>query len=119
MELRRLRQVMLVAGDLEAQLRFYESTLGLRLQFRDGARWAQLQAGDVSFALAAPEEGMGAPPGALLPVFEVADLDAALTELRGAGHAPGPVREMGAHGRSAVVSDPAGVRLVLHQRPGP
>jgi predicted enzyme related to lactoylglutathione lyase len=114
--LKKLRQVYVVAGDLEAQVRFYGETLGLETQFRDGDRWVQFAAGGVSFAVASAAEGQGAPPGTVVPVFEVEDLDLALAELSHGGHAVHPVRDMGAHGRTAVVLDPAGTRTMLFQR---
>ena len=116
MIVKKLRQVYVVARDLEAQSRFYAETLGLALQFRDGDRWVQFQAGDASFALSSAAEGDGAPPGVAIPVFEVEDLDAATRELSAAGRAPGAIRDMGDHGRTAMVVDPGGARLVLFQR---
>ena len=116
MKVKKLRQVFLVASDLEAQVRFFGTTLGLPLQFRDGERWVQFQAGEVSFALTSPEEGQGVPPRVPVPVFEVESLDVALEELRGSGHGVGAVRDMGSHGRTCLVRDPAGTPLVLFQR---
>ena len=116
MQIKKLRQVYLVAADLAAAVQFYGETLGLTLQFRDGDRWVQFQAGDVSFALASPEEGMGAPVGVPVPVFEVIDLDGALTEIHAQGHRAGDIRDMGSHGRTASVTDPNGAQLVLFQR---
>jgi predicted enzyme related to lactoylglutathione lyase len=60
---------------------------------------------------------MGAPPDVPVPVFEVDDLDAALAELQGAGHAAGRIRNMGAHGRTAAIRDPSGAFLVLFAKP--
>jgi predicted enzyme related to lactoylglutathione lyase len=112
----KLRQVFVVAKDLEAQVRFLGETLGLETAFRDGDRWVQFKAGDVSLALASEAEGRGAPAGVPVPVFEVEGLDAALSDLRQAGASIGEVRDMGAHGRTAHVLDPAGVRFLLFQR---
>jgi len=116
MQIQKLRQVYIVAEDFEAQVKFYGETLGLTLQFRDGNRWAQFQAGGVSLAIASAEEGQGARPNVPVPVFEVDDLGAALGTLTASGHTVGAVRDMGAHGRSAAVHDTAGVQLVLFQR---
>ncbi|HVN83320.1 MAG TPA: VOC family protein [Candidatus Binatia bacterium] len=115
-QIKKLRQVYLVAADLAAAVKFYGGTLGLPLQFRDGDRWVQFQAGEVSFALASEAEGMGAPVGVPVPVFEVADLDAARAELAASGHRTGDVRDMGKHGRTATVVDPNSAHLVLFQR---
>ncbi|HUI25770.1 MAG TPA: VOC family protein, partial [Candidatus Kryptonia bacterium] len=106
MQIKKLRQVYIVAADLAAAVKFYGETLGLALQFRDADRWVQFQAGEVSFALASEAEGMGAPVGVAVPVFEVSDLDAALHELAALGHRTGTIRDMGNHGRTAGVNDP-------------
>ncbi len=117
MKIRKLRQVFVVAKDLEAQVRFASATLGLEQAFRDGDRWVQFKAGDVSFALASEAEGGGAPAGVPVPVLEVeGSFDAALAEARAGGASIGEVRDMGAHGRTAHLTDPAGVRFVLFQR---
>jgi predicted enzyme related to lactoylglutathione lyase len=116
MKVKKLRQVFVVAEELERAVRFWQGTLGLELAFRDGERWVQFEAGGVSFALASAAEGQGAPPGVPVPVFEVEDLDAALSELRAAGAVVGALRDMGAHGRTAAAIDPGGARIVLFQR---
>jgi predicted enzyme related to lactoylglutathione lyase len=116
MQVKKLRQVFIVTANAEAQVRFYAETLALPLQFRDGARWIQFQAGEISFALASPEEGQGAPANVPVPVFEVADLDGAMRELTAAGHVCGGIRDMGAHGRTMMVTDPGGARIMLFQR---
>jgi catechol 2,3-dioxygenase-like lactoylglutathione lyase family enzyme len=115
-KVKKLRQVFVVAKDLERAVRFWKDTLGLELAFRDGDRWVQFKAGDVSFALASDAEGQGAAPGEPVPVFEVDDLAAALVELRAAGVEVGSLRDMGAHGRTAAAIDPSGARFVLFQR---
>ena len=113
MQVKRLRQVYLVSPDLEARVKFYGKVLGLRQQFRDGDRWVQFQAGEVSLALASQAEGMGAPRDTPIPVFEVTDVDQARTELEQLGYAVTSVRDMGAHGRMTGASDPGGAYLVL------
>ena len=109
--------MLVVATDIEKQARFYQETLGLHLQFRDGNRWVQFQAGDVSFALADPSEAPGVPQGASVPVFEVTELDGAVRELAAGRYAVGTVRDMGAHGRTVMVNDPGGACFVLFQKP--
>ena len=111
----RLRQVFTHARDFDAQCRFYEA-VGFSLQFRDGDRWAQFHAGDVSFALACADEALGAAPGEWMPVFEVASLDTALAAIEAAGGSAGEVRDMGDHGRTVRVADAAGAPLALFAR---
>ena len=116
MEVRKLRQVYIVADDVEATARFYLETLGLKEQFRDGANWVQLSAGDVSLAIASASEGQGAPAGQPVPVFEVDDLEAALAAVSAGGGSAGEVRDMGEHGRTALATDPSGARISFFQR---
>lgn len=116
MEVKRLRQVYIVADDVEAVARFYLETLGLQEQFRDGANWVQLSAGDISLAIASPAEGQGAPAGQPVPVFEVDDLEAALAAVTSGGGSAGDVRDMGDHGRTALATDPSGARISFFQR---
>lgn len=116
MNIKKLRQIFIATEHADQQAAFYEKTLGLSVQFRDGSRWIQFQAGDVSIALASREESMGAPLDVPVPVFEVDDLDGAITELRANGQQPGEIRDMGAHGRTAPIRDPSGAFLVLFQK---
>ena len=115
-EVKKLRQVYIVADDVEAAARFYGETLGLQEQFRDGANWVQLSAGDVSLAIASASEGQGAPAGQPVPVFEVDDLEAAIAAVTAAGGSAGEVRDMGDHGRTALATDPQGARISFFQR---
>lgn len=113
MRIKKLRQVFIPSENIEQRIPFYADVLGLALQFRDGDRWVQFKAGDISIALAGSEESMGAPLDVPVPVFEIDDLDAALAELRAKGGETGAVRDMGAHGRTALIRDPSGAFLVL------
>lgn len=108
MAVKRLRQVFVVAADFEAQAAFLERALGLTLQFRDGEQWAQFDAGDVSLALAGPRESLGVPSGRPVAVFETDDLEGLMVSVEAAGGTCGGVRDMGAHGRTVLITDPAG-----------
>lgn len=116
MAVKRLRQVFVVPGDLDAAASFYEQTLGLSQQFRDGDNWVQFGAGDVSFALASETEGQGAPAGVAIPVFEVDDLEETLAAATAGGATAAAIRDMGDHGRTVLVTDPTGARFSLFQR---
>ena len=118
MNIKKLRQVYIATDKADLQASFYEKTLGLTLQFRDGERWIQFKTGDVSLAITSREESMGAPLDVPVPVFEVDDLDSAIGELRGRGHQTGEIRDMGAHGRTVAIRDPSGAFLVLFQKAG-
>jgi predicted enzyme related to lactoylglutathione lyase len=114
--IKRLRQVFLVATDFEQQLDFFERALGIKQKFRDGAEWAQFDTGETSLALAGPREALGAAPGTSVPVFEVADLDAFLAAVLAGGGSHGAVRDMGAHGRTALARDPSGAVIAALQK---
>lgn len=117
MAVKRLRQVFVaVAADFDAQCTFYQQALGLELMFRDGAHWAQFKAGDVTFALAGERESLGAEPSHAVPVFEVADLDAQLADVRRSGGGHGAIRDMGAHGRTVLCRDPNGATFAMLQK---
>jgi predicted enzyme related to lactoylglutathione lyase len=116
MKVKKLRQVYIATDEIDRQAAFYENVLGLALQFRDGNRWIQFKTGDVSIALASPAESMGAPLDVPVPVFEIDDLDGALAELRTQGREVGTTRDMGTHGRVAMIRDPSGAFLVLFEK---
>ena len=109
----RVRQVFISARDFDGQCRFYEQILGLSLQFRDGDNWAQFSAGDISLAVAASEETMGAAPGSWVPVFEVEDMEATLNAVESAGGSHGSIRDMGEHGRTVLAADAAGCQFAM------
>lgn len=117
MGIKRIRQVFIVARELEQQCAFYRDALGMTLKFRDGNEWAQFDGGDVSFALAGPREALGAAPGTAVPVFEVTDLEAFLLTVVEGGGTHGAVRDMGAHGRTVLVRDPCGAVVAALQKP--
>lgn len=113
---RRLRQVYLVAGDLDRQAKFYAEVLGLQLQFRDGDRWVQFSLGDTTLALASEQEGMGGDTNVPALVLDVEDLRAAVGELVAQGCLVRAERDMGPHGTAVAIKDPQGVHLVLFQK---
>src|SRR5690606_23342182 len=85
MAVKRLRQVYIAAGDVDSVSDFLARVLGLEEQFRDGDRWAQFRAGDVSLAVAGESEWRGAARGSAVPVFEVDDLAAMVEAATAAG----------------------------------
>jgi predicted enzyme related to lactoylglutathione lyase len=119
MTVKRLRQVYVVADDVDAAAAFYADALGLELQFRDRDRWVQFGAGDVSVAIASSEESGGAKPGTAVPVFEVDDLDASIAAATGAGAVLAARRDMGEHGSMATLVELSGALIALFTRPAP
>ena len=66
-------------ADMEAAVAFYGDVVGLKLLRREGAAWAEFDAGPVRFALHAGHEDAVTPGGTA--VLEVDDLDAARRRL--------------------------------------
>jgi catechol 2,3-dioxygenase-like lactoylglutathione lyase family enzyme len=107
----RLGHVVLPVADLERALGFVEEALGLPLRFRDGDRYAALDAGTGTLALAAPAEHVVA--GAPAIGLEVADLGEASARLRGTSATIiGEIVETD-HDRRLAFSDPDGNVFVL------
>lgn len=115
MPIKRLRQVIGRSDDLDRDIPYWES-LGLELQFRDGDRFAQLAAGDVSVALASAEESFDLEPGRWLPVFEVDQIEETLSTVAAAGGEAGEIRDMGSHGRTVLIRQADGPSAALFQR---
>ncbi|HUR78329.1 MAG TPA: VOC family protein [Acidimicrobiales bacterium] len=109
-----VHHVSINVEDVATAVTFYTELLGLRV--RDdrpdfGFDGAWLNAGDQQLHLIA-----GAVPSAKGQHFavRVADLDAVIAELRGAGVAVSEASPVGT-GRQAFVSDPSGNLVELHQ----
>jgi predicted enzyme related to lactoylglutathione lyase len=108
----RIGSVLYPAKDVEAAVAFYRDALGLAVKFQDGSRFAALDGGGTTFAIAGQEEDItGGEPAVS---FKVDDVEAKTAELIAAGaqllHGP----EEGPHEIRAVLRDPAGNRFVLY-----
>ena len=109
--------LMQPVDDLDAALRFYRDGLGLSVKFRDGERFAALDAGGFTLALAAAGERVVDTPAL---AWRVDDIDAALARLVAAGARIVSPSEKGPHEWRAVLRDVAGHPLVLTaKRPTP
>jgi predicted enzyme related to lactoylglutathione lyase len=106
--------LVLPVHDLEAALRLYRDTLGWRLRFQDGDRYAALdtESGSGSggraarLALAtASEQPVGGSPALLVKVKDVTQAIAALTQVGAMVVAPVAI---GSHEIRAAVEDPDG-----------
>jgi len=110
-----LAYLSLFVKDLPASKRFYVDLLGLKL-LEDEAWGAALQAGSVQIMLH-PRENADEQHVEL--VFDVLDLDEAMSEARASGleilEEP-EKREWG--DRDGAVADPDGNRIYLRERPG-
>ncbi|MDT8912657.1 VOC family protein [Amycolatopsis sp. PS_44_ISF1] len=99
-------------ADVEAAVRFYAGAFGLATKFVDGGRYAALDAGPTTLALAGPGEDVtGGVPAASFKVPEVAAALAAVVARGGSVVRP---PETGPHEVRAVARDPWGNTLVLY-----
>ena len=108
----RLGTVLYVVDDLSAAVAFYRDALGLPVRFRDGDRFAAIDAGGVTLGLTGPAEDVT--DGSVAASFKVADVPAAVRALTAAGAALVRGPEAGPHEVRAVLRDPAGNPLVLY-----
>ncbi|MDX6739433.1 VOC family protein [Actinocorallia sp. A-T 12471] len=107
----RLGHILLPVSDLAVALAFYRETLGLKVKFQDGDRYAALDLGGATLALAAPAEQPA--PGVTTLGLKVADVTVTAAALRASGAAVSEVTE-GAHEQRALLHDPDGNPLVLY-----
>jgi predicted enzyme related to lactoylglutathione lyase len=107
----RIGNVLYTAEDVTAAVRFYRDALGLTVKFQDGDRFAALDGGGTTFAIAGPEEQIVREPAVSFKVDDVAAMTDTLTAA-GAELVRGP--EEGPHEIRAVLRDPAGNPFVLY-----
>ena len=106
-----LKQVVHPVDDVRAAVAFYGAVLGLPTRFVDGDRYAALDAGTSTLAVAADTEDVACVAAA---AFKVDDVDAFTERVLSAGgrviHAPTD----GPHERRVVVSDPWDNRVIAY-----
>ncbi len=118
MNVRAVDFVLLGVSDVERAVRFYRDTLGLRPAGEWPPDWYEFDAGGTTIAIAKPPPEAPQPPysGGTSVALAVADVKAALEELRARGVTivqevyESPVCFMG------LIADPDGNLLWLHQR---
>jgi predicted enzyme related to lactoylglutathione lyase len=103
--------VLYGAADVDQAVAFYRDALGLTVKFQDGDRYAALDGGGTTFAIAGPAEQIADQPVASFKVDDVAVVAERLTAA-GAELIRGP--EEGPHEIRAVLRDPAGNSFVVH-----
>ena len=107
-----IRNVLHPVADVAAAAAFYRDVFGFGEKFVDGDRYAALDAGGVTLALAGPAEDVtGGVPAASIKVDVVAD---ALTALERAGGSIVSAAQQGPHEVRAVARDPWGNTLVVY-----
>jgi predicted enzyme related to lactoylglutathione lyase len=107
----KIGNVLYGADDVAAAVAFYRDGLGLKVKFQDGERFAALDGGGATFALAGPEEQVAAGPAVSFKVDDVAAMTRRLIAA-GAELVRGP--EEGPHEIRAVLRDPAGNSFVVY-----
>jgi predicted enzyme related to lactoylglutathione lyase len=107
-----LRNVLHPVADVAAATNFYQQALGLGVKFVDGDRYAGLDAGGTTLALAGPAEDITS--GIAAPSFKVSDVDAALTQITAAGGNVVRAPETGPHEIRAVAHDPWGNTIIVY-----
>ncbi len=108
----KLGNVLIPVNDLDKAVTFYTEVLGLTLKFKDGDRFAALDAGGVTIALAAQAEQVAGAVTA--PSYKVGDVAEAVRDLTAAGAELVSGPEAGPHEIRAVLRDPSGNVLVLY-----
>ncbi|MBM3678366.1 MAG: VOC family protein [Actinobacteria bacterium] len=108
----RLGHVLLPVEEMDTALAFFEGVLGLSLRFRDGSRYAALDAGEGTIALLDPSEQPVRHEVAI--GLKAADLDALEQRVRAAGaEIVRPLAET-EHERSFAFRAPGGAVLVAY-----
>jgi catechol 2,3-dioxygenase-like lactoylglutathione lyase family enzyme len=116
MDVVKVSSVYYVVGDMDRALGLFRDTLGLKLKFQDGDKWAQFDVNGTQVAVATPAPGQVPPGGGATLVLEVKDLDAARAELADKGLRPSDIVSMGSHGRFFTVKDADGNPLQFFAR---
>lgn len=106
--------VLYPVGDVAQATAFYDSVLGLPVKFQDGERFAAVDAGPLSLALAGPAEDVTV--GRVAASFKVDDVEAAVARAREAGATVVHEAERGPHEIRAVVLDPWDNPVVVYKR---
>jgi catechol 2,3-dioxygenase-like lactoylglutathione lyase family enzyme len=103
-------------SNIAAARHFYEEILGLKLTHSFASEWVEYDVGDMTFAITPADAEHPVPVGGAALAFEVSDLDAEVERLKRAGVKFR--REIGETPvcRLAVILDPDGSGIILHQR---
>lgn len=108
-----LRTILLSADDLDAPLRFYRDALGMPERFRDGERYAALDAGaGIIVALAAGPEHPA--PGTPVLACKTSDVTAAVDRVLTAGAKIVDSPTVGRHEMRALVRAPGGALISIY-----
>ena len=103
-------------SDLKTAREFYEELLGLRLAQGEGSEWLEYDIGGGTFAISLADADHPVPVRGAVLALEVSDLAAEVGRLqgRGARFRTGITETALCH--FAVLLDPDGSEIILHQR---
>lgn len=104
----KVQNVFYRVADMDRAVGFYGGVLGLKMKFRDGDKWAEFDAGNVSLGLELLEGQGTAGAGGGVVVLRGPGLDDLLARVKGAGYAAIGEIEQRPYGRIARFSDPDG-----------
>lgn len=105
--------ILVPVKDMAASVSFFRDTMGLKLKFQDGTRYAAFEFGGLTLALVADEERI-IDETALS--FRVSDIAAAVADARHAGAEVVRAVEQGPHEKRAIVREPGGTALVFSEK---
>ncbi len=108
----KLDTVIFPVTNLTEAVSFYQSTLRLGNKFTDGDRYAALDAGGVTFALAGPQENVL--PGHPSVCFRVSSVNETIDRLVENGATIAVALARGHHETRATLRDPWGNQFVIY-----
>ncbi len=103
-------------SDIKAARHFYEDILGLKLTHEAGGEWFEYDVGDTTFAISGADTEHPVPVRGAIIAFEVSDLEAEVARLQKCRVTfRREIRETPVC-QFAIVLDPDGSEVILHQR---
>jgi len=108
--------VVYVVSDMDRARRFYEQTLGLKLDGNFQNQWVEYDLNGATFAITAMDPDHQPGTRGALAAFEVEDLDFVLERMRFLGVPLAKEMQTTPVCRFGVIQDPDGNELVIHQR---
>ena len=109
-----ISNVLYPVADVRRAAVFYSEVFGFETQFVDGTRFAALDGGGTTLAVAGEAEAVAAE--AVAASVRVGDVAKAVEEVVGGGGAVVVPPRPGPHEIRAVVADPWGNRLIIYSR---
>ncbi len=105
--------ILLPVDDMDKSVASLRDSLGLKLKFQDGTRYAAFEFGGLTLALVAEGERIVNEP---TMVFRVGDIEAAVKAVEGAGGKVVRAIEQGPHEKRAIVREAGGATVCFSQK---